>query len=140
MKSLLPSDNTESNASIIERLADKYGIVLVSAAENARMNGEWRNNMACAGSTIFLNEFDDPDIELAAFFHELGHVECGRSPYFHQHTPLCKMSQESLAWEVGLSIAAAEGYHWDYHSKQLKYARQCLISYIHNHGELGGFE
>lgn len=124
----------------IEQLASKYGITLVSAEDNAKANGEHRNNMASAGSTIFLNDFDDPDLEIVAFFHELGHVEAGRSPYFHQRVSLCKLSQEALAWEIGLSIANKEGYSWDYYSKQLDYARNCLQSYLHYEGNLGGFK
>ena len=61
--------------SVIMSLADTYGITIISAEENARCNGAYPNQMASAGSMIFLNEFDDPDIELAAFFHELGQAE-----------------------------------------------------------------
>ena len=123
----------------IERLADKYGVKLVSAEENARANGEYRNNMASAGSTIFLNAFDDPELELAAFFHELGHIELERSPYFHQKVTFCKISQEALAWEIGFSLAMAEGYNWEYHSKQKCYARDRLKSYVNYEGDWGGF-
>jgi hypothetical protein len=129
----------DHNTTVIEDLACKYGITLVSAEENKRANGEHRNHMASAGSTIFLNEFDDPGIELAAFFHELGHVEVSRSPYFRGDQSVCKLSQEALAWEVGFTLARKEGYNWDYYSKQYNYARRCLKSYLHYERDLGGF-
>ncbi len=64
-----PTDDIQQTE--IQRLAEKYGITLISAEENKRCNGEHRNNMASSGSLIFLNEFDDPDLELVAFFHTL---------------------------------------------------------------------
>lgn len=131
------NENKDKVLSRIEHLADKYGITLVSAEENAKCNGANRNNMSCCGSIIFLNEFDDPDIELAAFFHELGHVEVSRTPYLRQSGFFCKISQEAVAWEFGISIAIAEGYKWGYYSKELQYARKCLASYIDCDG--GGF-
>ena len=135
---------TESNNDIewteIERLSDKYGITIVSAEENKRLNGEHRNNMASSGSMIFLNEFDDPDFEIVAFFHELGHVEISRSPYFSFNSAFCYLASEALAWSVGFAIAEREGYVWDYRSKQKEYARECLKTYLNHEGELGGFK
>jgi hypothetical protein len=137
----ITSDEIEFKQTEIERLADKYGVHLVSAKEGAEANGAQPNNMSSAGSTIFLNEFDDPDIELAAFLHELGHVELGRTTYFHNEVSFCLISKEALAWEIGFSIAKKEGYDWDYYSKQYDYARKCLLSYLHADGrELGGFK
>lgn len=133
------ADLDDREVTVLEMLADKYGITLVSAEDNAKANGEHRNHMASAGSMIFLNRFDDPDLEIVAFFHELGHVEAGRTPYLRHSVCLCKLSQEAMAWEIGLSLAAKEGYEWDYYSKQMDYARQCLLSYLHHEGHLGGF-
>lgn len=33
------------------------------------------NQAACAGNMIWVGEFDDPEIELAAIFHEIGHIK-----------------------------------------------------------------
>ncbi len=122
---------------IIHGLAERYSITLISAEDNARDNGPWPNNMSSAGDYIFLNEFDDPDLMLVAFFHELGHVVSGRTttvPCF------CKMQQESEAWSRGLELAAEEGYQWDYDSKQMDYARECLLSYVdYGSQDFGGF-
>lgn len=135
-------DNFQENSmSVYEELADKYGLTIIDAETNAKNNGPNPNQMASAGSTIFFNYFDDPDIELVAFFHELGHVEISRSLLFNKNSfSFCKISQEALAWEFGLAIAAKEGYHWDYNSKQLEYARDCLMSYINYEGPFGGFK
>lgn len=86
-----------------------------------------RNQGAAAGNELFLGEFDDPDIEIVAFFHELGHFVSGhRLDVTHW---LCTVTREAVAWEVGFQLAREYGHDWDYDSKQRTYARQCLSSY-----------
>ena len=53
----------------IQALADKYKVSV-----NRFPTDVERNHGACAGEDIMLGEFDDPDIEIVAFFHELGRV------------------------------------------------------------------
>lgn len=109
----------------IQEIAKKYNVEVVRDVENCE-----NNQAAYCGEEIVLGYFDDEnkDNELVAFFHELGHVEAGkrlkRSSYFS------KISQESMAWEVGLNIAKEEGYEWNYYSPQMDYARTCLASYL----------
>ena len=134
-------NDEDAPQTIFDRMKDKYGLEFVDAETNEKNNGAHPNNLASAGSTIYFNKFDDPDIEVIAFFHELGHVEAGRSlSLAHYRSSLCKLSQESVAWELGLNIAAREGYTWAYNSKELRYARECLKSYLNYEGPLGGFE
>lgn len=100
---------------IVERQIDDYGI----------------NCGAYSGpNLIWLSStFDDPEEELAAFFHELGHIELGRLANKISHH-MCIVSSEGAAWEIGFAIAAKEGYKWNYHSKAYQYGRRCLKSYI----------
>jgi len=76
--------------------------------------------------TIWLHESEEWKQELS-FWHELGHV------LLNQETgqAMSTISREGAAWELGLIEAAKYSRHWEYHSKELGWARQCLASYIH---------
>jgi hypothetical protein len=87
------------------------------------------NQGASAGGDVMLGKFDDLDIQWAAFFHEMGHVISARMFLIGAGT-MSKISSEGLAWEVGLWLARQYGFHWEYDSKQLQYARNCLKSYV----------
>lgn len=86
------------------------------------------NQGGYAGNDVWLGEFEDDDLEMVAFFHEIGHVVAGR--FMKRETYMSILSREALAWEVGLNFAAMFGYKWDYSSKELRYARKCLFSYL----------
>jgi hypothetical protein len=43
---------------------------------------------------------------------------------------MCHLSDEGLAWEIGLDLAYVDGYKWDHDSKQQEYARDRLSTYI----------
>lgn len=110
----------------IQALAAKYNVQV-----NRFPTDIERNRGACAGEDIMLGEFDDPDIELVAFFHELGHVLMNRRP--HRGYSMCTISREGMAWEMGLDAAWAEGFTWEYQSKEMKWAREQLKTYIRQH-------
>lgn len=86
------------------------------------------NTASSAGRDLFFGVFDDPEIKLVAFFHELGHAlmaeRLGRT------SRLSMISQEGAAWELGLGIALHHGYNWGYYSKELRWARKQLLSYV----------
>jgi hypothetical protein len=107
---------------IISDIASEYGATLERDIENCG-----KNRGASAGKYIFLGEFDDPQIELIAFFHELGHVtsDIGEREYF-----MTKLSQEGMAWEVGLTLAKKHGFAWDYDCDSMKWARKQLFTYV----------
>jgi hypothetical protein len=108
---------------IIIKLAHKYDVSVLRCFKFCDKN----QGASCGTDKIFLGEFDDPDIELAAFFHELGHVKAaGMSPRKHWLTVI---SSEAFAWELGLDLAYENGYHWEDDSKEYQYAKKCLLSY-----------
>ena len=109
----------------LKKLSEKYN---VSVQRDPKCD---RNEGASAGFDIYLGEFDDPDIELVAFFHELGHCLSNILVCRRGYT-MCTLSSEGLAWELGLGLAYENGYTWDYHSKEMIYARSRLETYIHN--------
>ena len=111
--------------STIHEIAEKYGAKVSRDIENCGCN-----RGASAGKDIYLGEFDNEEIELVAFFHELGHVlsnelVCKRGRTF------TKLSGEGLAWELGLGIAFEYGYKWDYYSYVMEWAREQFRTYKH---------
>lgn len=108
---------------VIKELAVKYGV-------NVQRNDErGRNAGASAGKDIWLGEFDNEDLELISFFHELGHT-LSNERVLKRGCQMSMLSGESLAWEIGLGIAYEHGYEWDYYSDTMKWARRQLRSYI----------
>jgi len=124
------SENEISNE--IKLLAKKYN-VNVMRNEKARNN----NGYVC-GDYIHLGNFDKPNLELAAFFHELGHFL--RNQILNSNRSVCKLSNESLAWEIALAKAKEEGYEWDFYGEELNYARKCLKSFVNsNENHIGPY-
>jgi len=91
-----------------------------------------RNYGASAGNDIYLAPYDDPDLEIAACFHELGHILSGRElfPNKNKQYFTCKLTAESVAWEIGFREMAKAGFCLHYNSKEYEYARKSLASYI----------
>jgi len=101
-------------------IADSYK---VKVSRDGRRNGA---SYACSCG-ICLGQFDDPGIELVAFFHELGHALSGEVT--KRGRTMSTLSSEGLAWELGLGLAFSHGYEWDHNSKEMVWARQQLKSY-----------
>lgn len=108
----------------IKKIADKYKIELHLDNENCD-----KNYGASSGNEIFLGVFDNLEIMMVAFFHELGH--CLSNEYiFKRGFSMSTLSAEGTAWELGLGIAFEHGYQWDYYSEPMRWARKQLRSYI----------
>ena len=107
----------------IVTIAHKYNVSVIRDIEHCG-----NNYGASAGKEIFLGSFDDPELELVAFFHELGHT-LSSTVCKGGHT-MCKISGEGLAWELGLGIAFEHGYEWKYDSHVMKWAREQYATYF----------
>lgn len=88
------------------------------------------NQAAYTYNEIFLGEFDN-DNKILALFHEIGHILsnrflCKRDTYFS------KLSQEGLAWEVGLELMREYGFLTQYNSDTAKWARLQYQSYFNS--------
>jgi hypothetical protein len=82
------------------------------------------------GYTIWLNPMNPTWMKEIAFWHELGHCLLARLTQAAGRThSLSHLSAEGAAWELGLNEAATHGWTWDYNSRQLAWARRCLVSY-----------
>ena len=108
---------------IIIDIANEYNVSVIRDTENCD-----DNYGSCAGKEIFLGNFDDPEIELIAFFHELGHTLS--STVCKRGCVMTRISGEGLAWELGLGIAFEHGYEWDYDSHVMKWAREQFATYF----------
>lgn len=90
-----------------------------------------KNIAAFACNDIFLGVFDDIHNKTLALFHELGHILsnrclCKRGTYFS------KLSQEGLAWEIGLELMNEYGFLVNYDSEPAKWARLQYQSYFNS--------
>lgn len=108
---------------IMVSIANEYNVSVIRDIDNCD-----KNYGSSAGKEIFLGNFDDPEIELVAFFHELGHTLS--STVCKRGYTMSKMSGEGLAWELGLGIAFEHGYKWNYNSHVMVWARKQLATYI----------
>jgi hypothetical protein len=108
---------------VINRIAISYACRIFNNHPNCDTN-----SAASAGRDIFFGNFDDPEIKLVAFFHELGHSLM--SERLRRNSSMSKISMEGTAWELGLGIAQDQGYKWDYYSKELIWARKQLLTYV----------
>lgn len=89
-----------------------------------------QNQGACWGSInknncIMLAPFDDPELELVAFFHEFGHL---LTP-LERGQAFTRMSYEGIAWELGFEQAYKYGFNWTCNEKVMNYAKKCYASY-----------
>lgn len=109
----------------IYSIASEFNVTVVRDTKYGSPNSGW----ACGGQ-IGLKIFDDPAIELVAFFHELGHIILSRDlKTVGRKYHLCALAMEGAAWEIGLNIAATYGYRFDFNGKEYKWAREQLSSY-----------
>jgi len=89
-------------------------------------------------STILLGNFDSAyRKEILTFFHELGHILINRN-YFNYFNPIMKLTEEALAWEVGIAEARKLGY---LHEQELSgadaaYINKCYTTYLISHSKI----
>ena len=117
---------------MIEKIAEKYNVELyeiVKGDEYCQANGEenYHNYSYCAGSIyckcgaggynnnseIWLGFYDDEELKLISFFHELGHVTDDTK---WDGIPL-KYTSEKSAWDKGYEIAKEYGVKFSRKSK-----------------------
>lgn len=86
-----------------------------------------KNHASLVGSEIVLYEFDDPEKELLAYFHELGHY-LSNEEFGSMHFSISM--NESHAWTLGLQKLYKLGYRWDVYSDEpFKWAFEAFSSY-----------
>ncbi len=101
-------DNIEDIIKELKVIAKKYGVKKVIKVqpgdEYCHANGEksYRNRSVIAGcDEIYLGIFDDEELMIASFFHEIGHVVNMKNN---------KLNSESVAWLNGFKVAKKYGY------------------------------
>ena len=90
---------------------------------------EWESSQFCnrgwsTGVEIFLGRFDDPEIRLLAFFHEVGHClnELPDPPWPYWHW------NEVMAWQTGLREARRKGIQFS--TNTLQWGQDQLRTYF----------
>jgi len=84
---------------------------------------DYINKSYTCGNEIILGIYDDLELKLISFFHEVGHIA---SILFNEEIEN-KYEQEKLAWDVGLQIAASYGVYFS--EKTENWANQQLETY-----------
>lgn len=118
-------ENTAPNTydELIDRIASSYAVKVYHDHQDSGIN-----RGGSAGRDIFLGIFDDADIKLVAFFHELGHSLS--HTVTKQGTSMSTISAEGLAWELGFGLAKDFGFTYNYYSKEMSWAREQFKTYI----------
>lgn len=111
---------------IISKLCTRHSIKIMECAET---DASW----SAGKDLIILGIYQDPELRLISFFHELGHCLDSRQipdvrkmdywkdyPYNHYF--------EAKAWKIGLQIASENGINFSSNSKE--WAAKQLLSYF----------
>lgn len=113
----------------LREIATEYDIEVKLSRASGYRDGGW-----CSWDTIWLYPTKKPWIRELSFWHELGHIMlCRTGGIVTGHLSL--VSCEGAAWEIGLRYAALHKRRWKYDSKELKWAREQLVSYIGSEGD-----
>ena len=136
MKESEQKDVVKGKLEELKKLRDKYDIKLFTKYESfgkdvsGTVLDQRDNQRSSAGDEIFLGRFDNEDILMVCFFHELGHTQAFKKINGNpKGSYICTITKEAIAWEVGMRLAYENGYTWDYYSEPMKYARLCIYSY-----------
>ena len=111
-------DKDTTRADEMDRIAKEYDLKVIRRSKLCDDNAG-----ALADIVIHLGKFDNLDLEMVAFFHEIGH-------FIYSFPSFCFLSKECMAWERGFVIARKHGYIWEYNSDEMKWARKQLRTYI----------
>ena len=121
-----------------EQIAAKHGIKLLDAStfDEKTIKAFYTNQSCCAGNDrIFLGVYDDEDLKVASFFHELGHcLDQEPDPEFPDCLPFAlKSDRELRAWKVGFKIAE-EQYGVRFSSATLGWCLDQVRTHLHWRG------
>ena len=132
--------NKENVLSLMRRLCDEYEIKftqIITGDEYCKVNGEdsYINRSISTGhiscekygnntrADIDIGIYQDEELKLISFFHELGHV----TDDLKKHSRLTIYQIEKRAWEVGYELAKKERITFSV--KAQVFARKCLETY-----------
>ena len=111
----------------LKKIAKEYNVELVDMSEDY-----WcRNGGHSAGNTISIHPCDEEWMYELSFWHELGHILLNRLSVKNGNAHhMSTISNEGAAWELGLIEAAKHKRTWDFYSKEIKWCRSLLASYV----------
>ena len=90
----------------LNNISYKYGMKLIKVEKGDKYclaNGEdaYINSSHLAGDEIYLGIYDDEELLISSFFHELGHIVESKNNQFNS---------ETQAWLIGFKLAKQYGY------------------------------
>ena len=101
----------------VQKIVEKYEIECVDDLKN--------NAYVIGDEDIILGLYDDQEVKMAAFFHEVGHTIV--KPTFEKLVNNDEMLIEFQAWIEGLKVAKKYGYKFS--DKAFEYILMSLNSY-----------
>jgi len=119
---------------VYDEMAEKYG---VSWRRAPKEESPWYagNHAAQVEKEITLYAFDDPECELLAFFHELGHTQAEPLRFGFSVT-----LYEGQAWIWGLQALEKLGYRWDgFSDPPMKWAHKQMATYYYSESDILSF-
>jgi Zn-dependent peptidase ImmA (M78 family) len=112
-------------------IVEKYGIKLIEVVpgdENCKANGEdcYKNSSYCSDKTIWLGIYDNEELKLLSFFHELAHI-LDQTDWSKNADATTEYKAEKHAWELAYKLAAANGIKFTRFAKE--WAKEQLETY-----------
>jgi hypothetical protein len=93
---------------ILLDISDKFKVVLIFLDREEAYSKNLINSSASCGSYVYVGVYDNLDLLIASFFHEMGHVLTNRTRYSDNSL---KFHCELEAWNKGLSLGLQYGYY-----------------------------
>jgi len=109
----------------LRKIATEFGVQLSELGPDIDIEDRINHSYAYGCDEIALGIYEDEELLVISFFHELGHCVGSLPPYEE-----CQYDhyKEARAWRVGLALAADRGITFS--SRALEWAREQLTSYF----------
>lgn len=110
----------------LHEIAIKHGIKEFVKVEKGDQLCEWNGedsyinrSYVCGNDRIELGIYENKELLIASFFHELGHITDTKNGYYNS---------EEKAWEIGFKLAEKYGYKFS--AQTYKWAQKELETYV----------
>ena len=114
---------------VVEQIERDYGIKMIQVVKDdkyCQANGleTYLNRSMVAGTEVYLGIFEDHELKILSFFHEIGHI----LDQTEQNEAFTKYDYEKNAWDIGYQEAKRR-YGVDFSDNAKKWASDQLETY-----------
>lgn len=108
----------------LSAIAKSYGIELVKIHVGDKIysanpaNWYLNRSFICGKNEILLGLYEDEELMVVSFFHELGHVVDSKNGWYNS---------ERQAWKIGIRLAKQQGFTFS--DKTYKWVTEQLLTY-----------